>query len=353
MADDSELDYLKTYLTYACYAITVKHFSEVKKLSSINDTRRILIFPGEIISVDGKFYKKRYKIKISDTSEAQLMDSFNRLVIGIDRFQKHTYHTTHSTGNSFNVNSEMSDPHGITWDGTYFWVLGRVNKRVYKYNSAGVYQSESFDVSGETTNPMTIFWDGTYFWMNSQAPSQKVYKYNSAGVYQSVSYSISDTGSSSYRYGLGWDGTNYWISTQDYLGKYDSSWTFIEQYQINIAAEKITAGIIWDGDFLWVIENFNQATTYLSKYDLEGNYLNIGFSIESTGNEYGVTWKSPTFHTTLSTTVDKVLEFVRTIYTLEATMVYMELAYGNKAYEQPKTKRWYQEVYLDVEWSTE
>ncbi|KKK86264.1 hypothetical protein LCGC14_2764990, partial [marine sediment metagenome] len=40
-------------------------------------------------------------------------------------------------------------------------------------------------------------------------------------------------------------------------------------------------------------------------------------------------------------------------YSKPSVLVYITLKYSNIAFENGKTKRWYQDIYLDVEWSTE
>ena len=52
MADDSELDYLVTFLKECHATATVSSFSTVKKIFLINDTERILVLPGELVSTD-------------------------------------------------------------------------------------------------------------------------------------------------------------------------------------------------------------------------------------------------------------------------------------------------------------
>ena len=54
-------------------------------------------------------------------------------------------------GTSFYVGTENAQPRSLTWDGTYFWVLGGggVTSTVYKYNASGVSQNVSFAVGGQ------------------------------------------------------------------------------------------------------------------------------------------------------------------------------------------------------------
>ena len=347
MADDSELDYLKTFLQFAVPVATVNHFSEKRKIDLIDDNRRILIFPAELISVDGKFYKKRYKIQISETSEANLMETFNLILRNVDLLQRQAEPSSYDSGRFFSVSGEMSSPRDGCWDGTYFWIVGSTNKRVYKYNSAGVYQSTNFDVSSECGSPRSVCWDGTYFWV-LDSDDRAFYKYNSAGVYQSASITTLQAGFN--QRGITWDGTYFWVSgdSDDSLNKYDSSGTFIET--IDISTETIsTQGICWDGTFLWVV---GENPEYLFKYDSNGSFIEGVISHDDINPVNGVMWDG-IYLKVIGLTDKKVHEFSRTIYTKPDTLLYITFRYGNRAFENGKTKRWYQDLFIDVEWSIE
>ena len=98
--------------------------------------------------------------------------------------------------------------YAMRWDGSYFWVLSSSTPTAYKYNSSGVYQNVSFDFSGEVTQAKALAWDGTYFWMvgSKGTNTDKAYKYTSAGVYTGTSFSTAAYDNNAY--GLEWDGTN-------------------------------------------------------------------------------------------------------------------------------------------------
>jgi len=88
MADDSELDYIRTFLGECMTGYTIKHFSECKQLSQINDTQRGLVFPGELLTSDDVYYIKRYKVSFEDTTEAAFTTAFNLLRAGIKNYNK-------------------------------------------------------------------------------------------------------------------------------------------------------------------------------------------------------------------------------------------------------------------------
>ena len=119
------------------------------------------------------------------------------------------------TGFSFDTAaSGNGDPLGITWDGTYFWVVDVTDDEVYKYNSNGTYASFSFDTATSGNgNPRGITWDGTYFWV-VDLTDKEVYKYNSNGTYASFSFDTAASGNGG-PLGITWDGTYFWVMDED------------------------------------------------------------------------------------------------------------------------------------------
>lgn len=86
MPDDSELDYVRTFLGKVHTAATAKHKDETGKLALIADTQRILVFPGELIGTLDYIYQKRFKVQVSETSEANLTTALNNIINGIYKF---------------------------------------------------------------------------------------------------------------------------------------------------------------------------------------------------------------------------------------------------------------------------
>ena len=348
MADDSELDYLRTLIAYFCTNSTVKHYSEIRKISAIDDTRRILIFPPELINVNGSFYTKRYRVQLSEPSEADLMETFNNLLNGIDELNRGEITTAYYTGISFSVNSEDTSPYGIVFDGTYFWIIGNSNDRCYKYNNSGIYQSVNFNIVDQDNDPFGIEWDGTYFWIIGYQGTVAM-KYNSAGIWQSeVDISTEDT----VPIGITWDGTYFWMvgSNNAAVFKYDSNFLY-QNESFSVSSEELNPiGIAWDGTYFWIVGQENDT---LYQYTSAGVYTGVSFDISSEDNSpHNIDWDG----THLWVTGDEnnsVYKYNTRFYTKPDILVYIELAYGNRAYEVGTTKRWYQDIFIDVEWSTE
>jgi len=88
MPDDSELDYIRTFLGEVMTGYTIKQNSEEKQLSRINDTQRGLIYLGEIIRIDDVYYVKRYRFEISDTTEIAITTGIKNLIEGIKKYNR-------------------------------------------------------------------------------------------------------------------------------------------------------------------------------------------------------------------------------------------------------------------------
>lgn len=88
MPDDSELDYIKTFIEEATTGLTVATFETIRKVEKVAGVKKSLVEPGEIISTDGSFYKKRYKIKLSVATEAIMTAIINEIINGTSTYNK-------------------------------------------------------------------------------------------------------------------------------------------------------------------------------------------------------------------------------------------------------------------------
>ncbi|KKL49532.1 hypothetical protein LCGC14_2314590 [marine sediment metagenome] len=351
MADDSELDYIRTFLAYASYDSTVKHYSEARKIDMIDNTRRILIYPGELLNVNGSFYTKRYRVQLSESSEANLMDTFNNLVNELQNLSRGQETLAYYTETSFDTSGEISQEKGICWDGTFFWIVDSGNRRVYKYTAAGAYASVNFDISGEISAAAAdgICWDGTYFWVLSTVENS-IFKYNASGTYQS-SY-IDTSGESAGARGVTWDGTYFWVTetTNERINRYTAAGAYDNHYIDASSEGNAIEGICWDGTYFWTIED---NSNYAYKYTAGGTYTGVSIYVYTqTGTDINGIEYADGYLYVPSRTNSAVYKYNRTFYTRPSVLVYITLKYGNKAYEVGSTKRWYQDIYLDIEWCT-
>jgi len=78
----SELGHLDLFITEATTGVIVESFLTKRKVASLTTAKKALIEPGELLSVDGAFFKKRYKIKLQMDTEANMMAVINEIIIG-------------------------------------------------------------------------------------------------------------------------------------------------------------------------------------------------------------------------------------------------------------------------------
>lgn len=88
MADDSEMDYLQTFLEEATTALVIDTYETNKKVSDVAGEKKCLIEPGELLSADGSFYKKRFKIKLNVATEAIMTGFINEIIDGCKAYNR-------------------------------------------------------------------------------------------------------------------------------------------------------------------------------------------------------------------------------------------------------------------------
>ena len=113
--------------------------------------------------------------------------------------------------NKFDISaSGNSEPSGIVWNGTHFFIVDSTDKKIYCYNSSGSYDSSNdIDISSDTTSPRDIAWNGTNFFV-IDGDDNYAECYNSSGSHiTSCSFNLSDR--TSYPYGITTNGTDFYI----------------------------------------------------------------------------------------------------------------------------------------------
>ena len=86
MAVDSELEYLVRLVEEITTSLIVDNFKDTRNIAMVAGTKKCLIYPGETISVDGDFYKKRYLVKISMESEENMTSIINEIIDGFQLY---------------------------------------------------------------------------------------------------------------------------------------------------------------------------------------------------------------------------------------------------------------------------
>ncbi len=91
MADSTELDYIRTFISKVCTASTVKHIVEHgDNVHNISDDgkQQILVKQGELLETYSNVYVKRFKVLLSQPSETLLITTLNNLIDGINKLNK-------------------------------------------------------------------------------------------------------------------------------------------------------------------------------------------------------------------------------------------------------------------------
>lgn len=84
----SELTHLDLFITEATTSVIVDSFLNERKVERLTTMRKALIEPGELLSVDGVTYKKRYKIKLIMSSETYMMTAINEIIDGCEAYSR-------------------------------------------------------------------------------------------------------------------------------------------------------------------------------------------------------------------------------------------------------------------------
>lgn len=153
--------------------------------------------------------------------------------------------TTHAVGESY-------DPYGICHDGTYFYVI--TDNGVLKYNSSFSLIT-TYDISGTGIYyAMGICYDGIYFYINDWYYG-KVYRFVS-DFSSSTEYDISSIGSGR-PWGIEWDGTYFYVSMMNdsNIYKFDTGFNEISGTNIGIiGGNDSPRAICWDDGYFYVTD---------------------------------------------------------------------------------------------------
>jgi len=174
----------------------------------------------------------------------------------------------------FNVSDQDSNPVGLDYNGTYFWVLGSTTKMVYRYYSNGTYSNWNFSVAGEVTMAYDLGYNETYFFvMDAHFPTgSHIRTYYPNGTYfgwDTAMYGISPQG-------LNYNDSYFWsvgpVSDKVYRYKPGGStdWNFSVSDQAGGPTD-----VYYDGTYFLVSDtNSNKVYRYYSN----GTYSNWNFS---------------------------------------------------------------------------
>ena len=160
---------------------------------------------------------------------------------------------------------------GLTFDGTYLWILSELNSTVYQIDpSSGDIISEIY-LSFLNGNGWGIEWDGEYFWISEYNPDT-IFKLDSEfNLLDSFSLSVNIDG-------LTWDGEFLWTQSapDGKIYKIDVfSQSVIEEF--SVLPNNFGLGIAFDGEGLWITDSWY----YVSDIPVYQVSVNDGTTIQS------------------------------------------------------------------------
>jgi len=83
-----ELDYIRTFISEVTTDLMVKTIESTGNIAIVPSAKKCLIVPGSVLSVDGDFYRKRYKIFLNMENEANLTTIMNQIIEGTQLYNK-------------------------------------------------------------------------------------------------------------------------------------------------------------------------------------------------------------------------------------------------------------------------
>ena len=206
---------------------------------------------------------KRFNLTSDNQSAFGITYYDNALwVVDSDFEEVYKYSTAgeYQSSGSFDLNKAQQDfPLGITYGNNAFWVFDTSGDRVYKYSTNGAYQS-CFSLSNDGGG-MT-YYDNALWVVNSG--DDRVFKYSTAGVYQS-SGSFDLTGGNNNPVGITYGNNAFWVvdSLNNRVYKYSTAGAHQSSGSFNLTgANDNSAGITYGDNALWVVDADNRVYWY-------------------------------------------------------------------------------------------
>jgi len=183
---------------------------------------------------------------------------------------------------TWNLDDLNVNPHGITTNNTYIWVVDTTDDEVYIYDMDGTYTENHFDTNSDGADyPRAITNNGTHLFI-LEPVDMEVYQYTMGGTFmKKTGYNTSVTTSGM---GLGVYDDYFYIGNGTYIFKFNNDFTDVSKFILN-TSQTTQRDFVTDGTYFWVNDNNNR----VFKYDMNGNYLSAW--LYETGDEenYGIT----------------------------------------------------------------
>lgn len=139
-------------------------------------------------------------------------------------------------------------PWGMTFDGTYLWVVDFAERRISKIHPATGQELLSFPTPDPQGGAKGVTWDGTYLNIMGWT-SPTIYRVTTDGALIDT-IELEEGGG-----GIAWDGSHFWVPGGPGILRYDPSgalagWIY--------AASEGTWDMTWDGTYLWATQRTNE-----------------------------------------------------------------------------------------------
>ena len=203
--------------------------------------------------------------------------------------------------NYYALHVANTDPQGMCWDGTYFYVCDPSSNLIYKYDSSfsyiGTINTNTIS-GGANFLPTGITTDGSSFYVVDYDDAS-IYKYNGAFDTLQETYDIGALGGNDAPWDICWDGSNFFVTDNDnFVYKYPPDFaSLITSYDIGgLGGNDDIFGIEWDGNFFFITDDTDD---YVYKYDSSFLYIIDIYDIGALGgndNPYGITWDGSFFY---------------------------------------------------------
>lgn len=139
-------------------------------------------------------------------------------------------------------------PWGMTFDGTYLWVVDFAERRISKLDPSTGAELATYPTPDPVGGAKGVTWDGTYLYVMGWT-SPTIYRMTTEGELVDT-IAIPEGGG-----GIAWDGTHFWVPGGPGILRYDATgalagWIY--------AASEGTWDMTWDGTYLWATQRTNE-----------------------------------------------------------------------------------------------
>ena len=256
--------------------------------SEINDNKVINSGASLITTESGEKWLQSGTLSTATSTYPNATDSLTAMTLGS---------VAHSTS------SQITNPRGLLWDGSYFWVVATNPPRgIYKYNANGTYANVYIALSNVNLNVYDLTTDGTNIYVVSQSSSngndETVTQHTMAGVATGTSFELA-TGTGFYTRGIAYFDNHFYIIQQDSGGtniqsilKYTMAGVYVSTLASGLnQTQSPWAFMYHEGEFL-LAENNGRVYVYTSAGAYTGKVFNLNPGLD---NLKGLTYDGTKF----------------------------------------------------------